>query len=127
MNSPAAKPSDAAECPLCGQPNHCQLCTASVYKGSCWCSLVKIPDELLAQVPPESRNQACICRDCVMKFHRAKNQGLASPKILPGDFHFEGGLMVFTAAYHLRRGYCCGNGCRHCPYPAMPAISPRNA
>jgi hypothetical protein len=24
--------------------------------------------------------------------------------------------VVFTAAYHLRRGYCCGNGCRHCPY-----------
>jgi hypothetical protein len=24
--------------------------------------------------------------------------------------------MVFTAAYHLKRGYCCGSGCRHCPY-----------
>jgi hypothetical protein len=33
-----------------------------------------------------------------------------------GDFYLEGGLMVFTAAYHLRRGYCCGNGCRHCPF-----------
>ncbi|WP_461488939.1 DUF5522 domain-containing protein [Pontibacter sp. HJ8] len=28
----------------------------------------------------------------------------------------EQGLMVFTAAYHLRRGYCCQSGCRHCPY-----------
>ena len=26
------------------------------------------------------------------------------------------GFLVFTAAYLLRRGYCCGNGCRHCPY-----------
>ena len=26
------------------------------------------------------------------------------------------GLMVFTAAYHLKRGYCCGSGCKHCPY-----------
>ncbi|MCE2740331.1 MAG: DUF5522 domain-containing protein [Sphingobacteriales bacterium] len=25
--------------------------------------------------------------------------------------------MVFTANYHLQRGYCCKNGCRHCPYP----------
>jgi hypothetical protein len=33
-----------------------------------------------------------------------------------GDFYLEGGHMVFTAAYHLRRGYCCGNRCRHCPY-----------
>ncbi len=31
-------------------------------------------------------------------------------------WYFENGLMVFTEAYHLKRGYCCGNGCRHCPY-----------
>jgi hypothetical protein len=32
------------------------------------------------------------------------------------DYYFERGLMVFTARYHLRRGYCCDRGCRHCPY-----------
>jgi len=32
------------------------------------------------------------------------------------DFFFENGLVVFTAAYHLKRGSCCGSGCRHCPY-----------
>jgi len=32
------------------------------------------------------------------------------------DFYFENGLMVFTAKYHLKRGYCCESGCRHCPY-----------
>lgn len=34
----------------------------------------------------------------------------------------ENGLMVFTEAYHLKRGYCCESGCRHCPYrgPATP-------
>lgn len=26
------------------------------------------------------------------------------------------GLMVFLEAYHKKRGYCCGNGCKHCPY-----------
>ncbi len=26
------------------------------------------------------------------------------------------GLIVFTADYLLKRGYCCGNGCLHCPY-----------
>ena len=35
---------------------------------------------------------------------------------LPGEFYFEGPYMVFTEAYHLRRGYCCQSGCRHCPY-----------
>ncbi|MBL3655073.1 DUF5522 domain-containing protein [Fulvivirga sediminis] len=31
-------------------------------------------------------------------------------------FYIENGLYVFTEAYHLKRGYCCKNGCRHCPY-----------
>lgn len=31
-------------------------------------------------------------------------------------FYMEGPYMVFTEAYHLLRGFCCGNGCRHCPY-----------
>jgi iron complex transport system substrate-binding protein len=32
------------------------------------------------------------------------------------DYYFENGFMVFTASYLRRRGYCCGSGCRHCPY-----------
>lgn len=34
----------------------------------------------------------------------------------PEDFYVENGLMVLTERYHLKRGSCCGNGCRHCPY-----------
>ena len=26
------------------------------------------------------------------------------------------GYKVFTEAHHLKRGYCCKNGCKHCPY-----------
>lgn len=26
------------------------------------------------------------------------------------------GYKVFTEAYHLKRGFCCKNGCKHCPY-----------
>jgi hypothetical protein len=32
------------------------------------------------------------------------------------DFYREGELMVFTAHYLLKRGYCCNSGCRHCPF-----------
>jgi hypothetical protein len=32
-------------------------------------------------------------------------------------YYLENGLFVFTETYHLEKGYCCGNGCRHCPYP----------
>lgn len=27
------------------------------------------------------------------------------------------GLWVLTEGYLRRRGWCCRNGCRHCPYP----------
>ena len=32
------------------------------------------------------------------------------------DFYYDGPYLVFTAAYHLKRGYCCNSDCRHCPY-----------
>jgi hypothetical protein len=39
------------------------------------------------------------------------------PVLIEGeDYYYENGLMVFTAGYHLRRGYCCERACRHCPY-----------
>ncbi len=39
------------------------------------------------------------------------------------DFYREGAYVVFTEAYHLRRGYCCESGCRHCPYGEEPEPS----
>ena len=40
-------------------------------------------------------------------------------KLVEGeDFYWEGAAVVFTQAYHLRRGRCCESGCRHCPYRA---------
>lgn len=41
----------------------------------------------------------------------------AAPDALEAeDFYYEGPYLVFTAAYHLKRGYCCNSDCRHCPY-----------
>jgi hypothetical protein len=37
-------------------------------------------------------------------------------ELAPEDFYFDGPYMVFTATYHLKRGYCCNSDCRHCPY-----------
>lgn len=31
-------------------------------------------------------------------------------------YYLDDGLVVFSEAYHRTRGYCCGSGCRHCPY-----------
>jgi hypothetical protein len=32
------------------------------------------------------------------------------------DYTIEAGKLVFSRWYHLKRGSCCGNSCRHCPY-----------
>jgi hypothetical protein len=36
------------------------------------------------------------------------------------DYYIENGKFVLTKEYLEKRGYCCKNGCRHCPY------SPKN-
>jgi hypothetical protein len=28
----------------------------------------------------------------------------------------EAGFVVLTEKYLFERGYCCGNGCKHCPF-----------
>lgn len=32
------------------------------------------------------------------------------------DYYWKDGKMTLTAAYLLKRGYCCKLGCKHCPY-----------
>lgn len=33
------------------------------------------------------------------------------------DYYYnEQGYKVFTEKFHLKRGYCCKNGCKHCSY-----------
>ncbi|HET8738086.1 MAG TPA: DUF5522 domain-containing protein [Pricia sp.] len=50
-------------------------------------------------------------------------------KMIPledGDFYLsEEGYKVFTEIYHLKRGYCCESGCRHCPYGYDPKTNTR--
>ena len=38
------------------------------------------------------------------------------------DFYIENGLYVFTEKHHLKRGYCCKNGCRQCPYSTKKEV-----
>ena len=38
-------------------------------------------------------------------------------KLDPEDYYTTPeGFIVFTEAYHLKRGHCCQSGCKHCPY-----------
>ncbi|MCB0703712.1 MAG: hypothetical protein KDC34_00315 [Saprospiraceae bacterium] len=51
------------------------------------------------------------------KKEKSKEAEQKPRQLLEGrDFYFENGFMVFTEYYHKSRGYCCGSGCRHCPW-----------
>ena len=40
----------------------------------------------------------------------------AKLKLTKEDFYSEKGQIVIKESYHIKRGSCCGSGCRHCPY-----------
>jgi hypothetical protein len=81
-------------------------------KASCWCFWVEMPASL--RVLAHGGGRSCICHGCVAAEKRAEPWNAAAGN---GEFYrLDDGRIVFTERYHLRRGYCCGNGCRHCPY-----------
>jgi hypothetical protein len=92
----------------------------------CWC--MDYP-----ACEPIAANSGCLCPSCLrlrvqariakidhLPVHaQAPAQALAcqgQPAIDGLDYTVENGLLVFSRWAHLKRGTCCGNGCRHCPY-----------
>ena len=55
----------------------------------------------------------CLCPNCANESKKTKK---INYKVIQDYYFDEQGNCVFTAAYHLQRGYCCRNNCRHCPY-----------
>ena len=50
------------------------------------------------------------------------------PLIEGVDFYYNSdNLMVLTEKYHLEKGYCCGEGCRHCPYDFENVPEPKRS
>lgn len=71
-----------------------------------------------------------LCPDCVPVITRlvgqAEKQKMSAPRnSLKEHIHYtlEEGNYVFTELYHVIKGYCCQNGCRHCPYGFRSVMS----
>lgn len=48
------------------------------------------------------------------------------PLIEGEDFYYNtDGYIVLTEKYHLDKGFCCGNGCLHCPYDFTNVPEPK--
>ncbi|MCW5921993.1 MAG: hypothetical protein KIS77_06620 [Saprospiraceae bacterium] len=45
-----------------------------------------------------------------------KQTATPMPLVEGVDYYIEKGLFVLTEHFLLKRGHCCGSGCRHCPY-----------
>jgi len=122
-------------CPLCARDNECRVAKGHLYKGPCWCHQVIVPNHILTRLAEDTIDPACLCRPCLETIARISRELDGTEEILAEirsailtnrmeqveieepDFYLDdNGNTVFTAAYHLKRGTCCDNGCRHYPY-----------
>ncbi|MEM6965118.1 MAG: cysteine-rich CWC family protein [Bacteroidota bacterium] len=89
--------------------------------GNCGCAQVTVSPD--THVYLSKTHYDCLCSNCLSTVNKivAKTKEIPFPKrgqSLIEDVHFykENGLFIFTEFYHISRGYCCKNGCRHCGY-----------
>lgn len=65
-----------------------------------------------------------MCNACLVEINEMikkyeKQSFPANAQNLKEGVHYyfnEQGLFVMTEIYHYLRGFCCGNGCKHCAY-----------
>lgn len=74
---------------------------------------------------PECFKEACVDKidayvETITPKTALKNKAISLPKteklIEDIDYYIENDNYVFKTWFHLKRGSCCGNACRHCPY-----------
>jgi len=99
-------------CAACQQPFECRQ--GDILR--CHCYSVKLSETQQAALA--SKYNDCLCHVCLEQYAASS----IPPKEEAPDFYIENGRYVFTAHYLQKRGYCCGNGCRHCPYPKKKLI-----
>jgi len=112
------------KCSACGTVFSCVV----VQEGeSCWC--LGLPTIMATEF-----NQDCRCKNCLSKAIAEKIELTIQESSLEHmlelasqynnkkglveyiDYTIEYGGFVYSKWYHLKRGSCCGNSCRYCPY-----------
>ncbi|MBK9154307.1 MAG: hypothetical protein IPM25_08840 [Chloracidobacterium sp.] len=113
-------------CSLCGESFDCGADSPGT---ACWCA--DFPPIMQPDPEVDCRCPKCLKAAIVEKIeeytasitpetaHASIARKYASDAKLVEDIDYyvnEDGLLVFTKWYLLKRGFCCKNGCRHCPY-----------
>lgn len=111
-------------CPNCHKKFGCGAGTGN----GCWCTA-------FPPIMPLDDIIGCYCPNCLKDIIKEKIDQFVvefdpkdplpekynldnHPQLLEDiDYYInEDDNWVFTSWYLIRRGYCCGNGCKHCPY-----------
>lgn len=104
-------------CTQCKTPITCQPEAID----HCDCSQVQL--SLDTRVFLRSSFHKCLCTPCLKKMNQLVSEAKSSvfprnrSEMIEGvHYYIEHGYFVFTELYHLLKGQCCQNGCRHCVY-----------
>lgn len=88
---------------------------------NCQCNIVRLSEETKRFLSKTLYD--CLCQKCLLEIDQMVRFSQLHP--LPPQkelmieglhYYYENGYLVFTELYHLQRGYCCKNKCRHCAY-----------
>jgi hypothetical protein len=107
------------KCSECNAPFECGGCDTQ----QCWCLSIPPIFPFSAELSQNNgllSSNDCFCPDCLKAKYEQKISDPANKELLKkaeADFYINAqGYTVFTEAFHLKRGYCCKNSCKHCPY-----------
>lgn len=103
---------------ICGKCGASFLCKADNIE-NCACNKVQLSKETTEFL--SKTNFDCLCINCLIHYNnlveKTKKYPISNNRLIK-DIHFyiESDNLVFTELYHITKGYCCKNGCRHCAY-----------
>ena len=104
-------------CPKCDASFECKMGDIV----NCQCNSVQLNADTISFLSQTYFD--CLCKNCLAEIEHDVNSSKkynfpTHSAMFVEDLHYyrENGAWVFTELYHLLRGNCCGNGCRHCVY-----------
>ncbi|MDC9509874.1 DUF5522 domain-containing protein [Pseudoalteromonas sp. Angola-4] len=110
----------------CSQCHTALICNVNDIN-ACWCN------QLPAILPLEESATSCLCPQCTLNKINAylahiytqpikaqiefAKRFRGNENLIEGlDYTMQNGYMVFSKWFFLKRGTCCKNGCKNCPY-----------
>ena len=106
------------QCPRCESIFECKASDIE----NCKCSKLSILEQTNTFLQ-STFYKDCLCNKCLLEIDKmvsfAHNNSITNniDDLIEGvHYYILNNLLVFTELYHVQKGYCCKNHCRHCAY-----------